>query len=42
MGNRPQREWILLEKRRWPRFLGISPTNRDQFIQNLNLYLSGI
>jgi hypothetical protein len=31
MGNRWRRRWVLLEKRRWPRFLAITPNNPDEF-----------
>jgi hypothetical protein len=35
MGNRLRRRWVLLEKRRWPRFLGITPDNPDEFVRAL-------
>ena len=35
LGNRLRRRYVLLEKRRWPRFLAISPDNPDEFVQLL-------
>jgi hypothetical protein len=37
MGNRLRRRWVLLEKRRWPRFIGITPGDPDAFVRALNL-----
>ena len=31
MGNRWRRKWIMLEKKGWPRFLGITPSNAEDF-----------
>jgi hypothetical protein len=39
--NRLQRKWIMLEKRRWPRFLAISPKDPDEFIASLRLPQKG-
>jgi hypothetical protein len=36
MGNRWSRKWILLEKRRWPRFLGITPKDPEAFARQLS------
>ena len=39
MGNRVRRRWVLLEKRCWPRFLGITPADPDAFVRALDLHL---
>ena len=37
LGNRPRLKWVLVEKKCWPRFLGITPNNPEQFIEALDL-----
>ena len=37
IGNRLQRRWVLLEKRFWPRFLGITPRDPEAFVRALGL-----
>ena len=35
MGNRWSGRWVLVEKRRWPRFLAMTPRDPDAFVQTL-------
>jgi len=38
MGNRLfPRQWVLLEKRRWPRFLAITPKDPEVFVRALGV-----
>ena len=35
LGNRLRRTWVLVEKRRWPRFLAITPDDPETFIREV-------
>jgi hypothetical protein len=41
MGNRLRRDWVLLEKRWWPRFLGITPKDPEAFVGQIRALISG-
>ena len=41
IANRFRRQWVLLEKRRWPRFLSITPDDATGFVQTLALTFAG-
>jgi hypothetical protein len=36
LGNRIRREWVLVEKTRWPRFIGITPKDANEFVHRLS------
>lgn len=41
MGNRLRWNWVLIEKRRWPRFLGITPKDPEAFVGQIRTLISG-